>query len=122
MLKTNITGKCKVFRNEFQNKNGGTFVKYKIGFSKKLQDGSYDNAYMTAKFRKGVELQHMADIDITDSWLTFDKYESKDGKKVTEWALFVNDYSDASPFVPPERPAEPDYDNAFAEADEALPF
>lgn len=122
MLKTSITGKCKVFRNEFQNKNGGTFVKYKIGFSKKLQDGSYQNAYKTVRFRKGVELPHMADIEILEGWETFEKYKNKDGKEVTEWVVFVNDYSDASPFVPPERPSEPDYDNAFAEADEALPF
>lgn len=122
MIKTNITGKCKVFRNDYQNKNGGTFTKYKVGFSKKLQDGNYENAYMTAKFRKGVELEHMADIEIMEAWLTFEKYTGKDDKKITEWVIFVSDYSDASPAQPP-RADEPEYDKAFASADnEDIPF
>ena len=40
-----------IFRNDY---NGRTY--YRLGLSKKLQDGSYENGYIDCQFRKNVEI------------------------------------------------------------------
>lgn len=128
MIKNEFYGTAKVFRNDYETKNGGTFARYSVGFGKKLQDGNYENAYMTAKFKKGVELENMTDIEINQAWLTFDKYE-KNGKTQTAWALFINDFD----LVEEEQKKKqerrkrsqeeaPVYADAFEGTDDAIPF
>lgn len=124
MIKNEFYGTAKVFRNDYQARNGVTYPRYSVSFGKKLPDGNYENAYMTAKFKKGVELENMTDIDINQAWLTFDKYE-KDGKKMTAWALFINDYEIAGATQQARQrrqDEEPDYDGAFAATDDEIPF
>ena len=55
-----------IFRNDYNDR-----VYYRLGLSKKLQDGSYENGYIDCQFRKNVEILNKSKIRITDSWLTF---------------------------------------------------
>lgn len=122
MLKIELSGNCKVFRNEYPTKDGGSYVRYSTSLGKKLQDGNWDNAYINVQFKKGVELPNqMNDIEVYDGWLTFDKAE-KNGKTQTYYKLFINDFKVIETGAPrPVRPSaqnEPDYDNAYASADD----
>ena len=81
-MKIQVTENAMIFRKDFDNG-----VAYSTTISKKQQDGTYDNAYIGVKFRKGVELQNQTKIDIKDGWITFWK---KDNKPVLE--IFVNDF------------------------------
>lgn len=72
-----------VFKNEY---NGNSI--YKLGLSKKNQDGTYTNGYILAQFKKGVELENKTNIYIKSAWLTF--YLTKDKKTVPY--VFINEF------------------------------
>lgn len=67
-----ITGNVTVFKND----KGF----YSIGVSNKNMDGTYENAYITAQFKKGVDLENKTKIDITNAFLSF--YRNQEGKPV----------------------------------------
>ena len=60
---------------------------YSIGLSKKNKDGGYDNGYITARFRKDVELENKTRIKVVDSWLSFNTNENK-----TFPFVFINEF------------------------------
>ena len=72
-----------IFRKDY---NG--IPKYSTCISKKNKDNSYDNAYMTVKFKKDVTLRDRAKIMIKNAWQGFDKYEGK-----IYWYYFINDFA-----------------------------
>ena len=53
MLQSSFTGETMVFSNEY---NGRKF--YKVGISKKMQDGSYQNGYIDVQFKKDIVLEN----------------------------------------------------------------
>lgn len=65
--------------------------KYKIGISKKRQDGSYENAYFPIEFNKGDVLDNKSVVNIKNAWFTFYKWEYED-KKGTTFFIKCNDY------------------------------
>ncbi len=68
--------------------NGNTFRVYSTGISSKSQDGSYNNAYMPVRFRKGIEIEDRQLINILSAWLM--------PIKIAEnfvIGLFVNDFN-----------------------------
>ena len=65
-----VTGTIMVFRKDFEN---GTA--YSVNLGGKKQDGTFDNAYMPIRFKKGVELANMSKITITDAF--FSSYNGK---------------------------------------------
>lgn len=71
-MKSEFTGKTKIFRNDY---NGKTF--YSATISKKLQDGEWDNTTINIQFPKSVDLENGTKIDITKAWLTFYLKEKK---------------------------------------------
>lgn len=75
-----------IFKNEY---NGRDF--YKIGFSKKLENGDYQNGYITCQFRKGVSLDNNTKIYIKTAWLSFYKKD-----KTTIPYIFINDFETVS--------------------------
>lgn len=106
MLKSEFTGEVMVFAREH---NGRIF--YNIGLSKKKQDGEYLNGYMTASFRKGVEIPDRTKIDIKKAWLDF--YINKD--KQTVIGIFVSEFETES--------QEPEVPEGFQQLDdEDFPF
>lgn len=74
--------KEKIFRKDFNGK-----PIYKIGLSKKNQDGSYTNGYMLCSFKKGTNIQDKSFIMIKSAWLDFYLKE-----KETIPYIFINDY------------------------------
>lgn len=86
MLKTNLSGETMVFRNE---KNGN--VRYSTSIGRKLQDGSYENAFIPLKFRKGTEIAHKELITITQGFLSF--WTRNDEYHTPVWELVVLDFN-----------------------------
>lgn len=71
-----------IFKNEYQ---GNVF--YSLGLSKKNQDGSYTNGYMSCQFKKGVTIEDKTKINIKKAWLSF---YLKD--KETKPYIFIAEY------------------------------
>ena len=72
-----------IFRNEYDN-----IVFYKLGVSKKLQDGTYENGYLDCKFKKDVELDNKTKINPTKAWISF--YNNKDRRTIPY--IFINEF------------------------------
>lgn len=71
-----------IFRQE---KDGKRF--YSIGLSRKDQNGNYINGYITAVFKKDVDLPNQTKIKIKDAWLGFNLKDKK-----TYPHIFINDF------------------------------
>ncbi len=68
--------------------NGNTFRVYSTGISSKSQDGTYNNAYMPVKFRKGIEVEDRQLINLLSAWLM----PIKIGENFVT-GLFINDFN-----------------------------
>lgn len=82
----NVTGKAKVFASTYKGQNG-EFTTYSVGLGSKEQDGTWINAYLDARFRKGVEVQNGTTIDIKEGFLT-----ARKGKDFNKPSLMILDY------------------------------
>ena len=71
----------------------GEYPRYSFSISKKNDAGEYDNFYMEVKFKKDLPLPENGDnIIINDSFLSFNVWKDKEGKKRTYPYLMVLDY------------------------------
>ena len=61
---------------------------YKLGLSRKLQNGEYENGYIDVQFKQDVEIQNKEKIYLKNAFLTF--YKNKD--KATIPYIFVMDF------------------------------
>lgn len=68
--------------------NGNTFRVYSTGISSKSQDGTYNNAYLPVKFRKGIEVEDKQLINLLSAWLM----PIKIGENFVT-GLFINDFN-----------------------------
>lgn len=80
----------KIFKKVYQDK-----TYYKIGLSKKDQNGKYINGYIDASFRKGTDIDDSKKIYIKEAWLDF--YKTNDGKTVIN--IFVNKFDYVSDVI-----------------------
>lgn len=71
-----------IFRQEKDNKRF-----YSIGLSRKDQNGNYINGYMTAVFKKDVDVPNKTKIKIKEAWLGFNVKDKK-----TYPHIFINDF------------------------------
>ena len=101
----------KVFDREYEGKKY-----YKIGLSKKAQDGTYINGYIDARFRKDVDVDTDKKIYIQDAWLDF---YVKD--KITHPFIFVNKFEYVSEAIE-ESKKDSSEDFSVELTDEDLPF
>ena len=83
MLQSSFTGEAMVFVNEH---NGRRF--YKIGISKKMQDGNYQNGYIDVQFKKDIIVENKTKINVKSAWLTF--YMNKEN--ITVPYIFINEF------------------------------
>lgn len=88
-----------IFRQEKDNKRF-----YSIGLSRKDQNGNYINGYITAVFKKDVDIANKTKIKIKDAWLGFNVKDKK-----TYPHVFVNDFEIV------EQPEEKKKTNPFEE-------
>ena len=70
---------------KYKTKDGKEF--YSIGLSKKKQDGTYENGFMSCRFKKDVNLENKTRILIKGGWLDF---YVKD--RITYPFIFVNEF------------------------------
>ena len=68
--------------------NGNTFRVYSTGISSKSQDGSYNNAYIPVRFRRGIEVEDRQLINILSAWLM----PIKIGENFVV-GIFINDFN-----------------------------
>ena len=103
----------KVFENEYEGKKY-----YKIGLSKKDQNGKYINGYIDCRFRKDAEIDTSKKIYLQDCWLDF---YIKD--KATRLYVFVNKFDYAEDIIKQEvkDPFE-EFGEEIELKDEDLPF
>lgn len=64
-----VSGDTTIFSNAHEGKDG-TWYTYATGVSSKRQDGTYANAYLDVRFRKGVTVENKTKITINDAFLT----------------------------------------------------
>lgn len=64
---------------------------YSTTISNKNMDGTFDNAYITVQFKKGVELENKTKITINDGFITFYRNANDNNKPV--FKLMVLDFS-----------------------------
>ena len=112
MIRTEITGETKVWRNDDKG-----FAQYTTSIGKKNQEGNYDNAYIEVKFKKGVNIENGTVINIVKGFLTFRQYE-KDNKRFTIWQIMVLDFD--TEYM--DAPKEPSIEDSFAAIDADVPW
>lgn len=71
-----------IFRYDYEGK-----ALYSLGLSKKNQDSTYTNGYISCRFKKDVELENQTKIYIKKAWLDF---YLKD--KVTIPYIFISEF------------------------------
>lgn len=72
----------KVFRKDYEGR-----AYYKVGISKKDQNGNYINGYLDVRFKKDVELEDRTNIYIKKAWIDF----YLKGKKKMPY-IFINEF------------------------------
>lgn len=72
---------------------------YSIGVSNKKQDGSYENGYLQARFKKGVELENKTEIYITNA---FPKWKIEN-KKANIQYIFINEFKTIDEQIAPTK-------------------
>lgn len=70
---------------KYKTKDGKEF--YSIGLSKKKQDGSYENGFISCRFKKDVQLENKTKIQIKSAWLDFYVKE-----RITNPYIFINEF------------------------------
>ena len=83
-----ISGQTMIFRNEHESREG-TWYTYTTGVSSKKQDGTYVNAYMPVRFKKGIVVDNKSKIDIKNGFFTVREYTTSGGelRKVIEMMI-----------------------------------
>ena len=77
-----------VYRKDRDTQSGGKFTTYSIGIASKDKEGNWVNGFIDCQFKKGVELNNKAKIEIANSFYSVSEYN---GKKYTK--LFILDFT-----------------------------
>jgi hypothetical protein len=86
-----VSGETMIFRNAHEGRDG-TWYTYATGVSSKKQDGTYANAYLDVRFRKGVIVEHKTKINITNGFLTVREFRANGGDVQKRIELMVLDF------------------------------
>lgn len=109
---------ARVWRKDIEGKNG-TFYRYTVGISKKMDDGSYLTAYMPIRFTKRAnmpeKIENGAKVDFS-GFLSVDPYLDKEGHEVRQIVIVAMNATLADGGDPSEGV------DSFAEAETDIPF
>jgi len=72
----------KVFKKVRDTKNGGKFATYCLAVSSKDLEGNWLNGYIDCCFKKGVEVNNKAVINIKNAFYTVSEYQDKKYTKI----------------------------------------
>lgn len=92
-----VSGETTIFRNAYEGKNK-TWYTYATGVSSKRQDGTYANAYLDVRFRKGVVVENKTKIDIKNAFLTVREFVVN-GETKKKIELMVLDFDTVDGYV-----------------------
>ena len=77
----------KIWVNEHEKKDGGTWYEYRLGVSKKKQDGGFINASMRVRFARSLglpeKLPNGMEIKDYEGFLSAEEYKNREGNTVT---------------------------------------
>lgn len=119
-LVTTTDGKpVTIYRKDKTTSSGKTFATYSIAVSSKDKDGNWTNGYLDCAFKKDVELNNKAKINITNSFYTVNEHNGKKYLKLFIMAFDVVEQGE----VPPQAPSNDDsFMNIPDGIDAELPF
>lgn len=91
-----ITGTMRIYGNTFEGKKKGQkFTKWSMTVPGKDEDGEYFNYYIPVKFRtkssQEPETDGLHTIEISNAFLSCEKYENRNGEEVVQLVLVVTD-------------------------------
>ena len=109
------TDKARIWRKDFQGKNG-EFYKYTTSISRKNDDGGYVNAYMPIRFARKCDVPEKIDngaICAFEGFLSVESYKDKDGNERNQPMIVAMSvkFDDASIGV-----------DSFSQAEVEIPF
>lgn len=103
----------KIFKNKYQDR-----TYYRVGLTKKDQNGNYINGAMDCSFRKDTEVDDSKKIYIQEAWIDF---YVKD--KITHPYIFINKFEYVSDVVKNEKVETDPFEDFGTElTDDDLPF
>ena len=108
-----------IFRKDKQTSNGCKFATYCMGISSKDKDGNWVNGFLDVVFKKGVEVNNKAKINIKNAFPTVSKYNDK---TYIKWMILEFDVVDNGE-VPQQAPTPSEnWMNIPDGIDNSLPF
>ena len=108
-----------IFRKDKQTSNGGKFSTYCMGISSKDKDGNWVNGFLDVVFKKGVEVNNKAKINIKNAFPTVSKYNDK---TYIKWMILEFDVVDNGEVPQPAPTPSDNWMNIPDGIDEKLPF
>ena len=109
-----IEKKAKIWRKDLEGKNG-PFYRYSVSVSKKMEDGTYINAYIPIKFSKKSgapeKIPNGASCSL-EGFMSVDSYRDKEGKQVNTATIIAMKVSFDGEDLP----------DSFEQAEEEIPF
>ena len=124
-MSINVSGKNeKLWKNERQSRNGGTWFDYSIGTSRKNPDGNYVNSYMKIKFSSKLtvpkDLPNGAQMDF-EGFLTPDVYRDRNGQEVKRTMIMITKVNFHDVYGNDSYDEYADIDS-FSQAEDDIPF
>lgn len=120
-LKITTDGKpVTVFKNERTTQNGGKFTTYSLAVASKDKDGNWVNGYIDAQFKKDVEVNNKAKINIGNAFYAVNK--GKDGKNYIKLFVMEFDVVDQGEVPNVAQASGEDFMSIPDNIDEELPF
>lgn len=104
-----------IFRNDYEGR-----AYYKIGLSKKDENGNYINGYMDCRFKSGTDLPNNTKIEIKKAWIGFGVKDKK-----TYPHIFISEFNVVSEVLKEEKKSDPFEEfgkNIDIDENEAFPF
>lgn len=91
---------------KYKTKDGKEF--YSLGLSKKKQDGTYENGFISCRFKKDTQLENKTRILIKEAWIDF---YVKD--RITYPYIFINKFEPVEEIKPEDTIETPKSTTAY---------
>ena len=107
---------AKIWRNDIEGKDGKTFYKYKVGVSRKMQDGKWVNAYIPCVFAKKAEAPEKIPngaLASIEGFMSVESYKDREGntRNTPQIVVMKVEFDDPTTGV-----------DSFEQAEEEIPF
>lgn len=109
---------CKLWFNERESKDGGTWKTYTVSVSKRDKTGNWVRAYQDVMFTRDVDASDVPNGSTFDfeGWMSVKSYRDRDGKEVCRPVLMINKA------IFPDMQHSDGPADSFEQVDEDVPF